>query len=134
MVAAFADLNWETDFDKAMKQAGKSGMLMLVDFSGSDWCGWCKRLDKEVFAEKEFKKFIDGKFVPVLIDTPRKKLPYKLRKQNDELKTKYGIKGFPTVLIMNAKGKVLEKTGYMRGGAKNYIKYLQRVYDKNVKK
>jgi len=130
--AAFATstpAGWTDDFDAAKKQAAAEGKLLLVDFSGSDWCGWCKKLDQEVFAKPEFLKRVKKDFVLVMIDSPRDKslLSEKAAKQNPELQRKYKISGYPTVLIMDADGEVLEKTGYRRGGAKEYAKYLADV-------
>ena len=120
---------WTDDFEAAKAQAEKEGKLLLVDFSGSDWCGWCKKLDTEVFAQPEFLKGVKKDFVLVMVDSPKDKalLSEKATKQNPELVKKYGISGYPTVLIMDAAGEVLEKTGYRDGGAKAYVKYLKDV-------
>lgn len=120
---------WTDDFEAAKAQAEKEGKLLLVDFSGSDWCGWCKKLDREVFAQPEFLKGVKKDFVLVMVDSPKDKalLSEKAAKQNPELVKKYGISGYPTVLIMDAAGEVLEKTGYRDGGAKAYVKYLKDV-------
>ena len=120
---------WTDDFDAAKEQAEKEGKLLLVDFSGSDWCGWCKKLDKEVFAQPEFLKGVKNDFVLVMIDSPSDKslLSEKAAKQNPELQKKYRISGYPTVLIMDAAGEVLEQTGYRAGGAEAYVKYLMDV-------
>ena len=117
---------WTDDFAAAKKQAAAEGKLLLVDFSGSDWCGWCKKLDKEVFAKPEFLKGVKKDFVLVMIDSPRDKslLSEKAAKQNPELLRQYKISGYPTVLIMDAEGEVLEQTGYRDGGPKKYVKYL----------
>ena len=120
---------WTDDFEAAQKQAEREDKLLLVDFSGSDWCGWCKKLDNEVFAKPEFLKGVKKDFVLVMIDSPRDKslLSEKAAKQNPELQRKYRISGYPTVLIMDAAGEVLDKTGYRDGGAKAYVKYLMDV-------
>jgi len=120
---------WTDDFDAAKEQAKKEGKLLLVDFSGSDWCGWCKKLDKEVFAQPEFLNGVKNDFVLVMIDSPSDKslLSEKAAKQNPELQKKYRISGYPTVLIMDAAGEVLEQTGYRDGGAEAYVKYLMGV-------
>ena len=119
----------QDDFEAAQKQAEREDKLLLVDFSGSDWCGWCKKLDNEVFAKPEFLKGVKKDFVLVMIDSPRDKslLSEKAAKQNPELQRKYRISGYPTVLIMDAAGEVLDKTGYRDGGAKAYVKYLMDV-------
>ena len=80
---------WGTDFAKASADSGKSGKYMVLDFSGSDWCGWCKRLDKEVFSTPEFDAYAKSSLVCVLVDFPRgKKLAPAVKKQNDELAKK----------------------------------------------
>jgi len=120
---------WTDDFEAAKEQAGKEGKLLLVDFSGSDWCGWCKKLDNEVFAQPEFLKGVKDDFVLVMIDSPsdKSRLSEKAAKQNPGLLKKYGISGFPTVLIMDAAGEVLDQTGYRDGGAEAYVEYLMDV-------
>jgi thioredoxin-related protein len=126
MAFAHAGDGWLTDFKKAQKLAKKEKKLILADFSGSDWCGWCIKLDNEVFSKSEFKKFAKEHFILFLADFPRKKKQSSsLKKQNQKLMQKYGVRGFPTVLILDADGKVVAQTGYQRGGPKNYIKYLE---------
>ena len=117
---------WTDDFEAAKKQAAAEGKLLLVDFSGSDWCGWCMKLDREVFAKPEFLAGAKNDLVLVMLDSPRDKtlLSKKAAKQNPELQRKYKISGYPTVLIMDADGEVLEQTGYRKGGAEAYLKYL----------
>ncbi|MBM4148467.1 MAG: thioredoxin family protein [Lentisphaerae bacterium] len=117
---------WTTDFSAAKKEAAKRGVPILADFSGSDWCGWCIRLDKEVFSEADFRKFAADNFVLFLADFPNAKPQTDaLKAQNAALAEKYGVQGFPTVLILDAEGKVIGKTGYRRGGAAAYIEHLK---------
>ncbi len=127
---------WTDDFDAAKAQAAKEGKLLLVDFSGSDWCGWCKKLDKEVFAKPEFVEQASKDFVLVLIDSPndKSKLSAKAKKENPKLCKKYKIKGYPTVLLMDAEGKVLGKTGYKDGGPGKYLKHLAKLKKKAEKR
>jgi len=117
---------WTDDFDAAKAEAAKDGKLLLVDFSGSDWCGWCMKLDSEVFSKPEFVEGAKKDFVLVLIDTPSNQsiLSEKARVQNPALVDKYGIEGFPSVLILDAEGNKLARTGYMAGGATAYLKKL----------
>ena len=117
---------WLTDLKEAQQLAEKEKKVILADFSGSDWCGWCIRLDKEVFSQAAFKQFAADNLVLVLIDFPRKKWQTPAQKQtNRELAQKYGIQGFPTVLLLNPDGSVIVRTGYRRGGAEAYVKYLK---------
>ena len=123
-----ASEGWLTDFNKAKAEAAKRNLPILVDFSGSDWCGWCMKLDKEVFSTKAFKDYAKDNFVLLLIDLPRAKpMPQKVREQNNMLARMYGVRGFPTVLILDKDGNVLARTGYQRGGAEAYIAYLKTI-------
>ena len=120
---------WTDDFDAAKAKAAKEGKLLLVDFSGSDWCPWCIKLDDEVFSKKEFVKTAQMDFVLVMVDSPRnkEKLSKKARKQNPGLVKKYKINRYPTVLVMDAEGNVVARTGYRKGGVKEYIKHLDSI-------
>jgi len=117
---------WQTNFETAKKEAAAKKQPILAVFSGSDWCSWCMKLDKEILSKDEFKNFAKDKLVLFLADFPSsKKLPEATAKQNQELSEKYDVKGFPTVLILNADGKVIGKTGYMAGGPKKYVEHLK---------
>ena len=125
-VASEADSSWLTDYRAAQELAAKKDLPILADFSGSDWCGWCMKLDKEVFSKKEFGEYAKENLVLFLADFPaRKKQSAAEKKQNDALGKKYGIRGFPTVLLLDAKGKVLARTGYQKGGAAAYVKHIR---------
>ena len=122
---------WLTDFEAARKEAAKRNVPILADFSGSDWCGWCIRLDREVFSKPAFKKFAKEKLVLFLADFPsRKEQPPALKAQNEKLATRYKIEGFPTVLLLDATGKELARTGYQAGGAEAYVKHLAKLIPK----
>lgn len=98
--------DWETDFAKATEAAKAGDKVMLLDFTGSDWCGWCKRLDKEIFAKKEFKEFAKDKLVCVELDFPQQKAQSsKLKKQNAALQNKYGVRGYPTLVLLSPDGE-----------------------------
>ena len=98
---------WTDDYDAALSRASAEGKLILVDFSGSDWCGWCKKLDKEVFSKEEFLGAAAAKYVLLMVDSPRDNslLSDKAKEQNPKLVEKFGIKGFPTVLVLDAQGE-----------------------------
>ena len=130
-VAVAAEGPWLTDFEEAKKQAAKENKAILMDFTGSDWCGWCVKLDKEVFSKKEFLDYAKKNLVLLEVDFPRKKkLPAETKKQNEGLAKKYKIEGFPTILLTDAKGKKFAKTGYREGGPKPYVKHLKELLEK----
>jgi thioredoxin-related protein len=122
---------WQTDFEAAKAKAKAEKKLLLVDFTGSDWCGWCKKLVAEVFGKEEFKKEAPAKFVLVELDfpTPKKKQSDEVKKQNKELQKRYKVRGFPTILVMDADGKVIAQTGYRPGGPNAYMKHLGEFLD-----
>jgi thioredoxin-related protein len=125
---------WETDFAQASTNAAKAGRYILVDFTGSDWCGWCIKLQKEVFSQPEFKTFADANLVCVEIDFPnKKKQSQTLKDQNKALAKQYGIRGYPSIIILSPKGETVAKTGYRRGGAQAYVTHLQEIIDNHKK-
>ena len=126
--STYAADGWKTDFKAAFVEAREEGKNVLVDFTGSDWCGWCIKLDKEVFSKDAFKKYAEDKLVLVEIDFPRKKQQSKeLVEQNKKLADKYGIRGFPTILIFSPEEELLGKTGYKAGGPEAYIKHIEEI-------
>ena len=121
---------WRTDFEAAKAKAKAEKKFLLVDFTGSDWCVWCKRLKAEVFDKDEFQNEAPKHFVLVELDFPStKKLPDELKEQNDKLQKKYKIGGFPTVLVLDPEGEVVAHTGYQPGGPQTYVKQLDEFLD-----
>lgn len=121
---------WIEDFEAAKVSAAKEGKFILAAFSGSDWCGFCKRLDSEVFSQTEFTKKAAEKYVLVMIDSPRDKtrLSKLAAEQNPDLVRRFGIRGYPTVIIADAYGDpVCRSSGYKRGGPEGYLKVLDEL-------
>lgn len=126
-----AEANWLTNYEDASKQAASEKKPLVMDFTGSDWCGWCIKLDKEVFSQPEFVQYATDNLVLLKLDFPRKKqLSQAQKMQNEKLSKKYGIRGFPTIVVLDSKGKQLGELGYQKGGAKNWIKALEEVTGK----
>ena len=103
---------WQTDFEKAKQIATQKHQLILLNFSGSDWCGPCIRMKKEIFENEKFSKMADAKLVLVNADFPRNKknqLKKETKKQNETLADKYNPEGkFPFTLLLDANGKVIK--------------------------
>jgi protein disulfide-isomerase len=120
-----AELYWETNFEQAIKEAKKNDKKLLVNFTGSDWCGWCKKLDAEVFSKPEFAEYAKENLILVKLDFPkRKQLPQAEQEQNNKLVRKYKVKGFPAILLMDVEENVILETGYQYGGVAKYIEHL----------
>ena len=115
-----------TDYEAAKAQAKKEGKDLLISFTGSDWCGPCIRLKKEVFVHDAFKNGVKDQFVLVEVDFPRnkEKLKPETHEQNKKLGKSYGVRGYPTILLTDAEGRPYHKTGYRPGGAEPYLKGL----------
>jgi len=120
---------WMTNFEAAKAKAVAENKPLLLDFTGSDWCPPCMMLDKEVFSKKAFFDFAEANLVLVKLDFPRsKKQSAELKSQNEALARKYGIEGFPTIMILSPEGELVEQTtGYRRGGAEAYIEYIKEI-------
>lgn len=122
---------WLTDLDEAKAVAKAEDKAILIDFTGSDWCHWCIILKKEVFGKEEFTKAASKDFVLVELDFPREsKQSAEEKKKNEALAKTYGIQGFPTVVLTDAKGKEFARTGYREGGVKPYLTHLERALAK----
>lgn len=120
---------WLTDLSKAQSLAKSEKKLVLLDFTGSDWCPPCKSLHKNVLTSAEFAKFAKDSLVLVEVDFPRAKPQADaLKAANNELKKKFEIKGFPTVIVLDADGKELfKKVGYGGTPAKDYVADLEKL-------
>jgi len=123
-----AKLSWLVDYDTALKAARDQHKVLLMDFTGSDWCSWCQRLDAEVFSTDTFKAWADTHAVLLKVDFPQRQAqPDAEKKQNAELAQRFGIDGFPTIVLADATGTALGKLGYLQGGAEDWIEQAQRI-------
>ena len=128
-----ADATWLTDFARAKSLAEHRNKPILVNASGSDWCGWCIKLSREVFEKQAFQEFADDEFILFEADFPRhKEQSEQIQVQNDKLMEDYNIRGFPTVLVLDANGDVLARTGYRSGGACKYVRHLKSLLEQHA--
>lgn len=118
---------WKTDYTAALAEAAKENKMVLLDFTGSDWCGWCIKLQKDTFSKPEFKKFAQESLVLVELDFPRGKTQSdELKKQNEELAEKFGVQGFPTLVLLDPQGKeATRNVGYLQGGPEAFIQWIE---------
>ena len=123
---------WDEDFEAGKATAEKSGKLILLAFSGSDWCGWCVKMEKEIYSDKKFISEAKKKFVLLMIDNPQNKsiLSPLAAKQNSELTRKYNVRGFPSTVIVRPSGEEVRRFGgYQRSGVDGFLKALDEVAD-----
>jgi thioredoxin-related protein len=129
-ISASAEPTWLTDYKKAQEEAKASNKLLLLDFTGSDWCPPCIMLRKDVFSTREFQDYATKNFVLLEIDFPRAKpQAHEVTVQNQKLAQHYGIEVFPSVIVLNSDGKKIgELVGYdPEGGRSGYMASLEKL-------
>jgi len=125
------NLVWHSTIEEAVEVANKENKPILVQFSGSDWCKWCIKLNNEVFFTKGFADYAKDNLVLVNLDFPQA-LPQTdaVKNYNRTQMRKYGVRGFPTVLLMDKNANVVLQTGYQPGGPSAYIQHIKAAYGK----
>ena len=132
------ELVWYTDINEAINISSQTGKPLFLFFTGSDWCGWCKKLVSEVFDKPEFKKWAIKNITLVEIDFPKRTpISVELQKQNRELQQMFGVRGYPTGWFVTPK-KVNDKVefnnlgsqGYVRGGPNAWINGASQIINK----
>jgi protein disulfide-isomerase len=122
------NVEWFTDAEAAQAKAKEENKLLLLNFTGSDWCLWCKKLKREVFDKPEFAQFAHSKLILVELDFPQHKtLSEAQQKANAQLDKTYRINSYPTIILLNADGKQVGRMGYVFGGASSFIAKLEKV-------
>lgn len=120
--------SWLVSYEAALAQAKERNLPILINFSGSDWCGWCIKLMNEVFSKPEFISYANDNLVLLNLDFPRKtQLPPAQAKANEDLAQRFGIEGFPTVILLDSSGTKIGQTGYQPGGPDKYISHLKAI-------
>lgn len=128
-------LAWTEDAKAATATAAKEKKDLLINFTGSDWCGWCVKLDKEVFSQEAFTKEAPQHYVFLKLDFPRRReLSDEVKKQNAEWKLRMPVRGYPTIVLADAAGKPYAKTGYKPGGPGPYLKQLAELREIKAKR
>ena len=122
------DEGWMTDYKKALQQAHEEKKDLLLDFTGSDWCTFCKRIHNDIFMQPSFINFAKKNLILVEVDFPQdKKQSDDLKKQNADLQNQYGVEGFPTLILLDPNGKIIKKSvGYMQGSPEGFIKWVEK--------
>lgn len=125
---AKADSEWLTNHKEALEIAAKENRPILVDFTGSDWCMWCVKLQKDIFSKKDWQSFAKENVVLLKLDFPNSKpQSAELKAQNAGLQKKFGVNGFPTLVLLDSKGKELARNeGYLQGGPQALISWIQQ--------
>lgn len=119
---------WTTDYKKALEEGKAQKKLVMLDFTGSDWCEWCIKLKKEVFSQPKFKEYAAKNLILVELDYPiQKPQSVEIKKQNAQLLDKYNSEGlFPTIILLNGDGKRVGQMSYVAGGPDAFLAELEK--------
>lgn len=121
-----AEGEWTTDYRAALAQAKEENRQVFLFFTGSDWCGWCKRLEAEVLSTPEFQTYAKKKLILVKLDFPRRTpQSSQVKQQNQRLQEQYQIEGYPSIVVLNSRGKTIGQLGYQPGGPKPFVDQLK---------
>jgi thioredoxin-related protein len=125
-----ADSAWLTDYKKAQEEAKSANKLLLIDFTGSDWCGYCIQLDRAILSQPQFKDYATKNLVLMEVDFPRRKAQsIETRKQNAQLAEQYQIEGFPTLVVLDGDGKTVWRyEGYFPDGVNAFLAELNKLH------
>jgi thiol-disulfide isomerase/thioredoxin len=123
----YREFKWYTNYNIGFSESKKNDLPVLLFFTGSDWCGWCKRLKSEIFDTDKFKDWAKDTVISVELDSPRDN-----RSAHDDIEKKYGIDGFPTVLILTPDGTVIGKTGYYGSDIDSWINKVNEIIQRNT--
>ena len=120
--SAYGAAGWTTSYAKALEASKETGKPILANFTGSDWCGYCIRLHKQVFKKSEFRSWAKKNVILLELDYPKgKRLSPKLRQQNSELARRYKVSGYPTLMMLDSEGETLFRPRASIRGAKNWV-------------
>ncbi|MCD6526760.1 MAG: thioredoxin family protein [Desulfuromonas sp.] len=126
--AQAAENIWHVDFDLAKKIAQQENKSIFANFSGSDWCHWCKKLDKDILKTEEFQTYAKDNLVLLLVDFPKRTKQTKRQiEHNRALANEFNVRGFPTVILLKANGTLISVTGYRYGGPKAYVEHIEKL-------
>jgi protein disulfide-isomerase len=124
----FAAAAWSTDLAKAQARAKAEGKAVLLNFTGSDWCGWCIKLRRDVFLKPDFEAYARTNLVLVEVDFPKRKpLAPETQKANQRLALHFQVQSYPTLILLDAKGAKLGAVNYANGGTKTFVAEVEKI-------
>ena len=125
---------WTMDFDAAKTLAKEKNLPILINFTGSDWCGWCKLMDKSVFSQPDWETYAKEHLVLVFIDFPQNKalVPMHFVARNQKLSNEFGVEGYPTYIVLAPDGttKIGQLGASKTATPKSFIADLEKLTDK----
>jgi thioredoxin-related protein len=124
-----SELPWATSLPKALEQAKAENKIVLLDFTGSDWCVWCIKFDDDILSKPEFASYAKTNLVMVMLDFPKaKKQSASVKKANNDLQDKFKVESFPTYVALTPDGREIgRQAGYLSGGPQAFIVELEKI-------
>ena len=123
---SYPPAGWVTDVREAVRKAEAEDKEILIDFTGSDWCVWCQKLEKEVFSTREFMEYAEENLVLLFVDFPSGiDLSEQQMMHNQMLAQLMSVQGYPTIWLMEKDLAPIMATGYRDGGVEEYIRHLE---------
>lgn len=123
---AYPPNGWTQSMEKAIERAAAEDKMILINFTGSDWCSWCQKLETSVFSQSDFLEWADENLVLVFLDYPNSLVQENnIIQQNQILQQVFSVRGYPTIVLLDSDMTPLKVTGYLEGNAQVYINHLQ---------
>ncbi|HEY4831963.1 MAG TPA: thioredoxin family protein, partial [Waddliaceae bacterium] len=123
-----SSIAWLTDYEKAVKLGKETSKPLFLFFTGSDWCSWCNKLEKEVLEAQDFVQTMSDKLIFVKLDYPMQtQLDLETTTQNELLQKKFSIRSFPTIIILDTDQQPIGIAGYRSGGGKQYAQHVLKM-------
>ncbi len=129
--AEYPPEGWTDSITEGIEQAQRENKMLLLNFTGSDWCTWCIKLESTIFSTSEFKNWSRQNMVKVFLDFPsRINLSEATMNQNQQLQHFFGVRGYPTLMLLDSNLIPLLQTGYQKMNTAEFIEHLQN--DRNI--
>ena len=124
--SAAADITWTENYNGGLEQAAAAKKPVFLLFTGSDWCPTCMELEKNILSSREFQDYAAAKLISIKVDFPRKRPQMPIQSQiNEELSQKFAVEGFPTMFLLDSKGRILKNIEYTGQTPEEFVKELE---------
>ncbi len=129
--AEYPPKGWTDDIIVGAERAQQEDKMLLLNFTGSDWCVWCQKLESNIFTDPEYVEWANENLVQVFLDFPNSiDQSKRVVRQNQALQQFFGIRGYPTIMVLDSSLNPLLQTGYLDIDAKGYVQHLRD--DRNI--
>jgi protein disulfide-isomerase len=132
MAESSQGITWLTSYPKALEMAKKTNRPVALVFTGSDWCAWCKKLERDILNTQAFADRVKDQMIFVMLDFPRNPTDEHQARENERLRDQFNVEGFPTIVVVNGEGEVLGTLGYRAISPEQYGDTLLMIAQKGT--